>query len=210
MTTKTVLCFGDSNTYGTPPMKSLSDDQRFDERTRWPRLMASLLGDNFRIIEEGLGGRTTVFDDPIEGQNRNGARFLDGLIRSHRPIDLLIIMLGTNDQKKRFDVGAQDIALGAGKLLDIAIHSGFVSQMLLVAPPKVTENGCLAEMFAGAKAKSDVLAKHMNYVAKSRGAAFLDAASHIETDPIDGVHLSAESHKILGKIMATEVQKRVP
>ncbi len=203
---KTILCFGDSNTYGTPPMKHLSDEGRFDKTTRWPMVMAGELGEAWEVIEAGLPGRTTVHDDPLEGAYRNGKRSLRAVIESHRPIDLLILMLGTNDHKARFSVGAQDIAFGAGKLVDLALATGFVEDVLLISPPRVLERGSLAEMFKGAEAKSANLAKHMLAVAKARGVGFWDAAERIESDPIDGVHFSKASHVTLGQELAGFVQ----
>ena len=110
---RTILCFGDSNTHGTRAMRRPDDRRRFSKEDRWTGIMASCLGDDWTVVEEGLPGRTTVFDDPIEGQHKNGLRMLRGLLESHREIDLVIIMLGTNDLKFRFSVSATDIALGA-------------------------------------------------------------------------------------------------
>src|SRR5689334_22120556 len=83
--TKTIVCFGDSNTYGTPPLTDLEDSRRFDADTRWPGAMARTLGPEWRVIEEGLPGRTTVHDDPIEGFWKNGIKVLPSVIESHRP-----------------------------------------------------------------------------------------------------------------------------
>src|SRR6185312_8487577 len=116
---RTVLCFGDSNTHGTRPMVSLEDDSRFDRSTRWPGVVEARLGDGWRVVEEGLPGRTTVHDDPIEGFHKNGQRYLQACLESHKPLDAIVLMLGTNDLKARFNLPASDIAAGAGVLLGI-------------------------------------------------------------------------------------------
>lgn len=202
---KTVLCFGDSNTYGTPPMERLGEDRRFGLDTRWPRIMAAALGAGWHLVEEGLPGRTTVHDDPVEGEHRNGARVLLAAIESHRPVDVLVIMLGTNDTKQRFGLGTQDIAFGAGRLVRIAQASGHVGKILLVCPPKVLERGVLGQIFAGAEARSDGLAAEMAREAGVQGVGFFDAGSVIESDPLDGVHFGEAAHAALGASMAQQV-----
>lgn len=203
---KTVLCFGDSNTYGTLPMTSLDHDERFDMDTRWPRVMAADLGEGWHLVEEGHPGRTTVHDDPIEGIHRNGSRILLAILDSHRPVDVLVLMLGTNDHKQRFGLGTQDIAMGAGKLVAMAQASGRVDKILLVCPPKCLERGVLAQVFAGSEARSDGLAGEMAREAATKGVAFFDAGTVIESDPVDGVHFSAEAHVALGHAIAEKVQ----
>ncbi|MEM8731934.1 MAG: GDSL-type esterase/lipase family protein, partial [Pseudomonadota bacterium] len=195
---KTILCFGDSNTFGTPPMPDLGADDRFGLDQRWPRIMAAGLGAGWHLVEEGHPGRTTVHDDPIEGAHRNGSRVLLSVLESHHPVDVLVLMLGTNDSKQRFALGRVDIALGAGRLVDMALASGRVRNILLVAPPPVQERGALADIFAGAEARMAGLAADMAWVAKARGVEFMDAGRVIAVDPLDGVHFSAASHTALG------------
>ncbi len=202
---KTVMCFGDSNTFGTPPMKARGEDRRFEFASRWPNVMGAALGAGYKIIAEGHPGRTTVFDDPIEGIHRNGSRILLSLIESHRPVDLLIVMLGTNDQKNKFGLNAADIAGGAGGLVEIAQASGYVKDVLLIAPPKVLERGCLAEIFEGAETRSESLSNEMKAEADYLGVDFIDAAEIIESDPLDGVHFNEASHKALGEAVARKV-----
>ena len=111
---KTILCYGDSNTWGYNPRTQ----DRFPIAERWTGVLAHKLGAEFRVVEEGLNGRTTVWDDPIEGY-KNGKEYLIPCLESHRPIDLVVIMLGTNDLKKRFSVSAYDIAQSVGVLVEI-------------------------------------------------------------------------------------------
>ena len=99
MNIRRVLCFGDSNTYGANP-----SGPRFDETERWPMLLQAYLGDGFRVLEEGFGGRTIAFDDPVEGGYKSGMVYLPPCLMSHNPLDLVAIMLGTNDTKQRFAI----------------------------------------------------------------------------------------------------------
>ncbi len=114
--TRTLLCYGDSNTHGTLPMPTLDALGRYDRDTRWPGQLQKLLPD-WHVIEEGHPGRTTVHDDPIEGPHRNGLTVLPSILESHREIDAVILMLGTNDLKGRFSLNATDIALALEKLV---------------------------------------------------------------------------------------------
>lgn len=202
-----ILCFGDSNTHGTPPLPSLGAAvPRYDARTRWPSVLAAELGPAHEVIEEGQPGRTTVHDDPIEGAHRNGLTVLPAVLESHVPLDLVIIKLGTNDLKQRFGLTTLDVALGAGRL--IRCCKAFVPgvQVLLVAPPPVEETGALAEIFAGGAARSARLGAAMAQVAQTEGAAFLDAGRHIAVDPLDGVHYGAGSHRVLGRAVADRLR----
>ena len=115
---KTILCYGDSNTWGCIPLTGAQPPRRYGPAQRWPGVLRRELGDGFGIVEEGLNGRTTVWDDPLEPY-RSGKELLVPCLLTHQPIDLVIVMLGTNDLKGRFAVGARDIAAGAGLLLDI-------------------------------------------------------------------------------------------
>lgn len=215
MTTRpTVLCFGDSNTHGTPAMADLDVNARFDRATRWPGVMAAALGETWTVIEEGHPGRTTVFDDPIEGAHRSGVRMLRALMESHRPVDVLVIMLGTNDLKARFSLTPADIAGGVGQLIRAAQISdtgpdGRAPAILAVAPVPIEETGVLAEMFAGGSAKSRLLADRIGAVAARAGVAFLDAGAVAAVDPLDGVHLDSAAHRAIGTAVAARVRELI-
>jgi len=151
---KTIVCYGDSNTWGFNPVTQ----DRFSITERWTGVLAQELGAGYRVVEEGLNGRTTIWDDPIE-EWRNGKTYFLPCLWSHKPIDLVTIMLGTNDLKERFSVSAYDIAASAGVLVDIALRSGAgpngnAPQVLLMAPPVVAKLTDYAEMFQDAEAKS--------------------------------------------------------
>ncbi|PSL19671.1 SGNH/GDSL hydrolase family protein [Shimia abyssi] len=201
-----ILCFGDSNTHGTCPMvPEFGGIERFGRDLRWPCVMARALGADWHLIEEGQPGRTTVLDDPIEGEHRNGRRVLPAIIESHGPIDVMIIMLGTNDQKARFGLTGRDIALGAGRLVEMALASGKVGRVLMVCPPPVLERGEANEVFAGAEARSAGLATKYAEVARALGVAFFDAGGVIESHPDEGVHFGGAAHRALGVAIAGKV-----
>ncbi len=202
-----ILCFGDSNTFGTAPQEALKASPIHPKSVRWASVMASNLGTEWDTVVEGLPGRTTVFDDTVEGSFLNGRRSFEAILRSHQPIDLLMICLGTNDAKARFGLGPQDIALGVARLLLDAKAMEIVNETLVVCPPPVRERGDLAEMFAGGAARMAGLPAQMERFAVENGAHFLDAGKFIEVDPLDGVHWSAESHAILGQAMADKARE---
>jgi lysophospholipase L1-like esterase len=210
-----MLCFGDSNTHGTAAMAHLDDDRRFGRDERWPRVMEKALGNGWDVIEEGHPGRTTVHSDPIEGAHKNGMSVLPALLESHRPLNLVIIKLGTNDLKARFAVTPGDIALSLGKLADMialsgAGQNGAAPALLIVSPPSILEQGCLAGMFAGGQAKSMAMSAAIRAEAARKNVAFFDAGSVIAVDPLDGIHYDAAAHAVLGRALAAEVQRLWP
>ena len=204
---KTILCYGDSNTWGYNP----TDAGRYPLDVRWTGVLARELGDGYQVIEEGLNGRTTVWDDPIEGY-KNGYDYLIPCLETHRPIDLVVLMLGTNDLKVRFSVSAYDIANSVGVLVDVIQKSaagpnGGAPQVLLMAPPPVARLTESAEMFEGAAAKSKKLGEHYRRVAAERGCAFLDAGSVIVSSDVDGIHFDPPEHGKLGRAVAERVKE---
>lgn len=210
---KRILCYGDSNTHGTTPMASQNDASRHPFDVRWPGGVAAHFGLRATIIEEGLPGRTTVHDDPIEGAYRNGRYYLQACIESHAPLDAVVIMLGVNDLKSRFSVTAWDIAEGSGKLADIVIASPALAQsrpkILLVAAPPILETGWLGEMFKGGEEKSKHIAAHLKNVAAVRNIDCLDLADVAKVSPIDGIHFDAANQIAIGKAIAAKLQTMI-
>lgn len=207
---RVVVCFGDSNSYGTPAMPDLDAWDRFAPALRWPGVMGAALGPGWRVIEEALPGRTTVHDDPIEGQDKNGLAALPIVLGSHRPIDLLIIMLGTNDLKARFAVTPEDIAASVERLVrtvraSAAGPDGRAPAVMVVAPVPILEAGCLAGLFRGGAAKSRELGRCYRAMADRLGVLLLDAAPLASVDPLDGVHLTAEAHAAIGHAVAQAI-----
>lgn len=196
-----LLIYGDSNSFGTAPMERLGAEAVHPRGARWGDVLAARLAPDWEVIVEGLGGRTTVHDDPVEGAYRNGLTVLPAILHSHKPIDLLAICLGTNDQKLRFGLGAQDIALGLARLTREAMGSGTVGNVLLIAPPPVKERGDFRAMFSGAESRCAGLAAAIERVAGEEGVAFFDAGRVIACDDADGIHWSAASHRTLAEAL---------
>jgi lysophospholipase L1-like esterase len=203
---KTILCYGDSNTWGWNPATL----ERYARDERWPGVLRQELGEGYLVIEEGLPGRTTVWDDPIEGY-KNGREYLIPCLDTHKPIDLVTIMLGTNDLKVRFSVSAYDVANSAGVLVDIVQRSmagpnGGAPKVLLMAPPPLGRLTEYAEMFDRAKIKSRKFSKHYQRVAKEYGCQWLDTANIVVSSDVDGVHLEPDEHRKLGQAVAAVVR----
>lgn len=207
---KTVLCYGDSNTWGYIPGLG----QRYAPNARWPGVLASQLGTDYRVVEEGLNARTTCMDDPTR-PGRNGLTYLRPCLDSHAPLDLVILMLGTNDCKHRFGLSAYDIAQNVAVLLGVIQTStsgvgGTAPPVLLIAPPHLGPFQALADLFIGGEERSRGLAKHYRAVAEQARCQFIDSAAFVKVDPTDGVHLDELSHRTLGEQLVTAVRAVIP
>jgi len=205
---KTVLCYGDSNTWGSDP----GTGERFPEDVRWPGVLGRNLGEGYRVIEEGLPGRTTVRDDPIEGDYKNGRTYLTACLESHKPIDLITLMLGTNDLKERFGSSASDIAQGAASLADMMLRSGCgldggAPVVVMISPPAVVQLTDMAQMFEGAEEKSRQFPVHYERFAEQQGAEFFDASEVIVSSDVDGIHLDPGEHRKLGEAVAERIRR---
>jgi len=187
-----IVAFGDSNTWGYDP----ATQTRFPADVRWTGMMQRELGAEHVVVEEGLNGRTTVFDDPMEP-----------CLRSHQPIDLLVLALGANDLKSRFSATASDIGEGMERLIEIAkaervAPDGGSPKILVVAPPPLGKLTGFAEAFVGGVEKSRRLAEVYRDLAERQSVGFVDAGEFIRCSDIDGPHYEAESHEILGRVLA--------
>ena len=209
---KTVLVFGDSNSWGWKPSNDfIKPIESWSDDIRWPGVMQKELGSAFKVLVDGQTGRTTVWDDPLDeyccGKNQIVSSIYDAA-----PIDLLIIFVGTNDL--RFPVSAQDVANGAALLTRMAMYQAeaFINgkpKVILVGPPPLgpVSNGVFKDMFAGNEEKSKQLGALYNAVAEDLGVDFLDAGVVVKSSNIDGLHLDADQHELLGKAMADAVKK---
>jgi lysophospholipase L1-like esterase len=210
MARRSILCFGDSNTHGTLAMRDLTDRRRLDTPDRWTSVMAQTLGADWDVVAEGHPGRTTVYEDPIEGAHKCGLSVLQPLLESHRPLDLVIVMLGTNDLKARFGQSAYEISLGVQRIaLTIRASDcgpdGQAPQVLISAPVYALETGCLAQVFAGGAEKSAQLPDCLAAVARTHGFGFVDLNDVAQVDPVDGIHLDLAAHSAIGARMAQAV-----
>ena len=202
-----VMCFGDSNTWGYDPAAG----ERYPREVRWTGILQAALGQGYRVIEEGLNERTTVWEDPVEG-DKMGRRHLMPCLESQAPLDLVVLMLGTNDLKKRYSAPASDIAAGVGVLLDIigksaAGRAGKAPPVLLLAPPPLAKLTEYAGMLEGGSEKSLQLGKLYAELAHARGCAFLDTGTIVRSSDLDGVHFERAGHRTLGEAVAREVTK---
>lgn len=209
---RTLLCFGDSNTHGA----NARSPERFARDVRWPGVLQRQLGPAWYVVEEGLGGRTTIFDEPFK-EGRNGRPYLAACLESHQPVDLLAIMLGTNDLKAIYGNTPQTIAQGMSTLVRLARrsetgHGGRAPALLVVAPAPLGPITASSELwgFSEAIEASRELARLYQLIAEQEGAQFLDAGAVAEVDPADGVHLTAESHWALGSAVAARVAEWFP
>lgn len=210
---RAVLCFGDSNTFG----QRSEGSGRWPADVRWTGLLQTELGIEFSVIEEGLGGRTTDLDDP-ERWDRNGRTYFHPCLRSHSPLEIVVIMLGTNDLKARFDRSPEDTATALhGYIDDINqaawTRTGEVPTTVLVSPihldasaPEFVESS--SEFNADSVHKSCELGAAIRTVAEHRGALFIDAAT-VARPGRDGLHLSLGSHEPLSKLVAHEIRRAV-
>ncbi|HBF22844.1 MAG TPA: arylesterase [Planctomycetes bacterium] len=204
---KNILCFGDSNTWGYTPLTG----ERYSGDVRWTGVLQDVLGDAYRVIEEGLNGRTTLHNEE-ERPYRSGLDLLPVLIESHAPLDLAVIMLGTNDLKPRFQRNARGIAEDVKTLCQGATRcESFIAsagQILLVSPTHI--NACPDEYapdFSGTIEASQAFSEHYQSVAEELGIHFLDAAQIVKTNTLDGVHWDADQHREFGAGIAFAVKR---
>jgi lysophospholipase L1-like esterase len=201
---KTILCYGDSNTWGFKPLKEEPElkDARFSRDQRWTGRLAELLGKDYRVEEDGLNGRTTCFDDPLD-PIRNGLAHLECSINVKIPVDLIVFMLGTNDTKDRFACSPYCIAKGLERLI-MATRGGQYGPagkdpaILVVAPPPLRDTmpkTWLSGEFSKESVKtSKGLAKEYQKIAEKNGCAFLDAGSFAQISKVDATHLDEANH----------------
>ena len=205
-----IVCFGDSNTHGycADPTDCADGGNRFNEDERWTCLLQKALGEDCLVLEEGLGGRTTVFSDPLhEAMDAVNAAF--PILMSHEPVDLLIIMLGTNDTKERFCANAPAIAVGMERLIKkcktVDCWSGGQPNILVVCPPPLGAGFHDEVMGKGCVEKSAALPPYMKAVAERNGVHYLDAGEFCEFNPVDFTHLTRKAHAALAARLAALV-----
>lgn len=215
---KHIVCFGDSNTHGycADPADCADGGDRFNEDERWTCLLQKALGEEYLVIEEGLSGRTTVFPDPLH-ESMSGLDVIYSCLMSHEPVDLLIIMLGTNDTKERLGANAACIGIGMERLVakakTVEAWRGGKPNILLICPPHIGE-GLLdhpfgAAMGLGCTEKSRGLAPRYRELADRLGCAFLDAEGLAEFNKLDCMHLTCRGHRQLAEALSALVPELV-
>lgn len=207
---RTILCYGDSNTYG------LKSDlcSRYPRNTRWTGILQEKLGKDYYVIEEGLGGRTTVWDDPVE-EHKNGKKYLLPCLDSHKPLDLVILMLGTNDLKCRFGVSPFDIGTSMENLVKTILKSdaGIDFQppkILLVTPVPIHSVGRendLDQMIPDMERRSKALGFYYHDIAKRYSIYYMDPAGQVEVNEMDGIHYTEKGHAQMADLMEKKVRE---
>lgn len=204
---KHIVCFGDSNTHGycADPRDTITGGNRFDETERWTKLLETQLGENYLVLEEGLSGRTSVFPDALH-ESMDGLGVIYSTLMSHEPVDLLVIMLGTNDTKERLGVNAACIAIGMDRLVrkaqSVMCWTDGKPNILVVCPPHIRPEMNDVPMGKGCREKSMELAGYLEPMMKAAGCAFLDAEGVAEFNKLDGMHLTAKGHRQLAAKLA--------
>ncbi|GAA61434.1 hypothetical protein P20652_3311 [Pseudoalteromonas sp. BSi20652] len=189
--TKNILCFGDSNTWGLNPVTG----KRFDENNRWTSLLNKNLGCGFNVIEAGQPNRTLVHNPPFDGV-LSGVSYLKPYLDKHE-LDFIIIALGTNDLKKRFNLTPSLIADGLNDL--ISQIKGFYNlnnypQIVILAPAYVKFLGLYKHIYEGAECKNSSMSIHFERVALDNGVLFYNLQGVVSVSLIDGVHITSEGH----------------
>ena len=212
---KTILCYGDSNTWGYNPRTK----ERYDHKTRWPMAMAGILNRDsppddpaWHVVEEGLNGRTSCREDMVEG-DKNGLRQLLPILESHKPLDLVVVMLGTNDLKPRFSPMPFDIARGVQRLVIAAQESKFgpgdsAPKVIMICPPPTVDSPVFKDRFGDSVELSGKIEPFYRQLAGECGAIYLDAGKLLKSSSADGIHFDPEGHLALAKAVADIVKQQ--
>ena len=215
MALKRVLCFGDSLTWGWVPVADGMPTDRYPREQRWTGVLAEGLGRGFEVIEDGLSARTTNIDDPTDPR-LNGSKYLPSSLAAHLPLDLVILMLGTNDTKAYFHRTPLDIALGMSVLVtQVLTSAGGVGtaypapQVLVVSPPPLPPmpHPWFQLIFEGSQEKSAQLAEVYRAMTSFVKVPFFDAGSAISTDGVDGLHFTGQNNRDLGAALSEQVTR---
>ena len=208
---KHIVCLGDSNTHGycADPADCADGGGRFNENERWTCLLQKALGEDYLVLEEGLSGRTTVFPDPLH-ESMPALDVAYPVLMSHEPVDLLIIMLGTNDTKERLSMNAPCIALGMNRLLtkckQVPCWGDHAPNILVICPPHIDErmeqSPVGIHMGTGCAEKSRQLSRYLEPVVRDQGCAYADAQGIAEFNKVDYMHLTQKGHADLAAFLA--------
>ncbi|WP_294765891.1 SGNH/GDSL hydrolase family protein [uncultured Rhodoferax sp.] len=215
---KRILCFGDSLTWGWKATSEGLLIERYSSEERWTGVLAKELGGEFQVLEEGLSGRTTDLDDPLDNR-LNGAAYLPTALASHLPLDLVVIMLGTNDTKVYFDRSAFEISAAIRKLMTLVAMSAIgvspvysAPKVLLMAPPPLSAiipNRWVADLFEGGRQKTIELARCIGNLSSLFDTPFIDVGQILSTEGADGIHLSGQNNQMLGMELADYIRSKI-
>ncbi len=203
---KKILAFGDSNTWGLIP--GTSPYERYPRGVRWTSLLQDKL-DDVKVVEEGLCGRTTVYED-ADRPGRKGISAIPELLESNYPVDFVILMLGTNDCKSCYDLSADTIGKGISSCLDILGNYVSEDKILLVSPIALGEDVWKPDKDPAFSKKSVVVSRQLKdvykAVAKERNVNFLAAADYVKASPVDNEHMDVESHRRFANVVFEKIK----
>ncbi len=204
---KYILCFGDSNTYGYDAINNC----RFPRHERWTGVLLNTLGEGYEVIEEGLGSRTTIWNDPLYGY-KNGKDYLVPCLESHTPLDVVVLMLGTNDLKRYFALSPSEIAGGAAVLIEVVQKSNAgpnesSPRVVLLSPPPVGQLTDYKTLYDGAEIKARRLTEHYRRIARAYRCPFLDTSTVVAPSETDGIHIGKSDHYKLGLAIADIIRE---
>ncbi len=204
---KTVLAYGDSNTWGMVP--GSKSGERYPWEIRWTGILQEKCP-SVRIIEEGLCGRTTAFEDDLR-PGRKGVAALPMILDSHHPLDGAILMLGTNDCKSIYSVSAETIGKGIQLCLDKMERYVPVQNILLVSPILLQEDVWLPEKDPEFSRQSVVTCHRLKEVysaiARQRQTSFLAASDYVLANDADGEHMDEEGHRVFAMAVYGKIKE---
>ena len=210
---KRILCYGDSNTFGFDPVTG----NRYHPEIRWTGRLQQLLGKDYCVVEEGCNGRTACFTDPKE-EWKNGMYYLKPCLNSQKPLDAVILMLGTNDLKTMFHASVKEVADGVGQMVDVirsftAEKQGFEPVIVLVSPPRIdaaiVDSSFQGSFDSSAAVRSREFSGYYRTVAQEKSCTFFDAAEYVGPSEADSLHLMPEAHRILAEQLAEIIRETV-
>jgi lysophospholipase L1-like esterase len=209
---KNLLCYGDSNTWGQIPLRDFVKT-RYPRDVRWTGRLQQLGSQRIHVIEEGNNGRTTGVEDPLR-IGRNGFTYLSACLDSAVPLDLVILMLGTNDLKAKFQPTPETITERLKELVKItkticSAPPNIHTEILIIAPPIIQPQYYIHGDFnyECAEEYSKKLAAHYEDLCKQENIHFMNSAAHVKTSMQDGVHLDDQQHKLLADAVWIQVKR---
>lgn len=190
---KTIVCYGDSNTWGRIPR-----GERYPRSVRWTNVLQGLLGNEYEVISEGLPGRTFAVVNPTK-PFRSGINHLKSIIESHLPIEVMIVMLGTNDVKISYNLNPEDIALHLEQTIQLIKKD--IQKVLIICPPEIIipDTNDLNPDFARGPEISKKLPSLFKEIAEKYGCGFVNAQDYISSSKIDGFHFDRDAHTKLAQ-----------
>jgi lysophospholipase L1-like esterase len=205
---QTVLCYGDSNTWGYDP----TSGNRFAADVRWPGVLRAQLGGDWWVIEEGLNGRTTIYDDPAD-RDRNGLTHLSVSLASHAPFEVIVLFLGTNDVFLPQPVSAHYAAQGVGVLVDMVAASGAgpdssAPRTFVVVQPPFAPLGRWEPWSPHGVEESERFSDAYRLMASEHPCTLVDLRGVVTPSPLDGVHFDAAGHAAIAAAVAAAVTER--